>query len=127
MWGDAMSVIEQWLDDSTFTPPSFEQLEGASESVPDTYGLSVTTAQQQLENAGFVVLVASDEVYSNYPAGTVAYTSPGADDIASQGDLVTIYPSIGYVPAPPPPPSGGDGGGNDGGGGNGGGGRRRRR
>jgi len=122
MWGDAMSVIEQWLDDATFTPPSLEQLEGAPASVPDTYGMSVATAQQQIENAGFVVLVASDEVYSNYPAGTVAYTSPGADDVASKGDVVTIYPSIGFVPAPPPPPSGGGDGGNDGGAGGGAGG-----
>ena len=87
--------------------------------------LSVSSATQQLESAGFLVLVAGDEVYSNYPAGTVAYTSPGADDVASKGDVVTIYPSIGYVPAPPPPPSdGGDGdndGGGDGGGGDGGG------
>jgi uncharacterized membrane protein YgcG len=123
MWGDAMSVIEQWLDDATFTPPSLEQLEGEPASVPDTYGMDVEAARQQLEDAGFVVLVASDDVYSNYPAGTVAYTSPGADDVASKGDVVTIYPSIGFVPAPPPPEpdGGGDGGGGDGGGGDGGG------
>jgi hypothetical protein len=122
MWGDAMSVIEQWLDDATFTPPSLEQLEGEPASVPDTYGMDVEAARQQLEDAGFVVLVASDDVYSNYPAGTVAYTSPGADDVASKGDVVTIYPSIGFVPAPPPPEpdGGGDGGGGDGGGGGGG-------
>ena len=131
MWGDAMSVIEQWLDDATFTPPSFEQLEGEPASVPDTYGMGIAAAQQQLENAGFVVLVAGDRVPSNYPAGSVAYTSPGADDVASKGEVVTIYPSLGYVPAPPPPPSGGgdggdddddDRGGNGGGGGGGGGG-----
>jgi membrane peptidoglycan carboxypeptidase len=118
MWGDAMSVIEQWLDDATFVQPSLDQLEGEPAPVPDTYGMSTAAATQQIEDAGFVVLVASDEVFSNYPAGTVAYTSPGADDIANKGDVVTIYPSIGYVPAPPPPESGGDGGGDgDGGGG----------
>ncbi|HET7195695.1 MAG TPA: transglycosylase domain-containing protein [Nocardioides sp.] len=129
MWGDAMGVIEQWLDDATFTPPSLEQLEGEPASVPDTYGMSISEATQTIENAGFVVLTAGDQVPSNYPAGTVAYTSPGADDVASKGDVVTIYPSLGYVPAPPPPPAppsggggGGNGGGGDGGGGGGGGG-----
>jgi membrane peptidoglycan carboxypeptidase len=126
VWGDAMGVIEQWLEDASFVPPSLEQLEGEPASVPDTYGMSIPTATQQIERAGFVVLVAGSRVPSNYPAGTVAYTSPGADDVASKGEVVTIYPSLGYVPAPPPPPSnggdGGDGGGGDGGGGDGGGG-----
>jgi membrane peptidoglycan carboxypeptidase len=131
VWGDAMGVIEQWLEDATFVPPSFERLEGEPASVPDTYGMGVEAARQQLESAGFVVLVAGDQVPSNYPVGTVAYTSPGADDVASKGDVVTIYPSLGYVPAPPPPPpsddgdgdgggGGGDGGGDGGGGGGGG-------
>jgi membrane peptidoglycan carboxypeptidase len=127
MWGDAMGVIEQWLDDATFTPPSLDALEGEPASVPDTYGMSTATATQMIENAGFVVLTAGDQVPSNYPAGTVAYTSPGADDVASKGDVVTIYPSLGYVPAPPPPPPAPSGGGGGGGGnapppGNGGGG-----
>ena len=121
VWGDAMRVIEQWLDDATFVPPSLDQLEGESTPVPDTYGMGISAATQRIEDAGFVVLVASDEVPSNYPAGTVAYTSPGADDIASKGGVVTIYPSLGYVPAPPPEPDGDGGGDGDNGGGGGGG------
>ena len=131
MWGDAMRVIEQWLEDATFSPPSPEALEGATATVPDTNGMGIQAATERLEDAGFLVLVNGDEVYSSYPAGTVAYTSPGAGSTSSKGEVITIYPSIGFTaPAPPPPPDdddggdGGDGGGGtapDGGGGGGGG------
>ncbi|HEX5860296.1 MAG TPA: transglycosylase domain-containing protein [Nocardioides sp.] len=127
MWGDAMRVIEQWLDDVTFTPPSVEALEGSTATVPDTGGMGIEAATELLEDAGFLVLVNGDEVYSSYPAGTVAYTSPGSGSTSSRGEVVTIYPSIGFTaPAPPPPPSddddGDDGGGGTAPGGGGGGG-----
>ncbi|MGH3361684.1 MAG: penicillin-binding protein [Nocardioides sp.] len=125
MWGDAMGVVEQWLDDLTFTPPSLEALEGDPATVPDTYGMDIDSAIDVLEDAGFSVLVNESEVYSDYPEGTVAYTSPGAGSSSTEGDVVTLYPSLGYVPAPPPSPepdeNDGGGGGNGGGGGGGGG------
>jgi membrane peptidoglycan carboxypeptidase len=121
MWGEAMGIVEQYLEDAFFTPPDLSALGGATTTVPSTGGLSVESARRVLEDAGFNVLV-GPPVNSEYPEGTVAYSDPGSGTGAPRGTAISIYPSTGFVPAPPPPPGGGgNGGGNGGGGGNDGG------
>jgi membrane peptidoglycan carboxypeptidase len=99
MWYDAMKVIQQWLPDATFTPPSGEDINGVLTSVPDVGGVPYSQAAQQLKSAGFTVV---DGGYrdSGYPKDTVAYTSPGAGSQAASGTSITIYRSDGtpYVP-----------------------------
>lgn len=119
MWGDAMRVIETWLDDETFVPPDLSAITGDTTTIPSTGGMSPASAQSVLENAGFTAVVSDAYVGSEYAYGTVAYTSPGSGTPLPEGSLVTIYLSNGVDPTPEP--SGGGGGGN-GGGGNGGGG-----
>ncbi|HEU4810718.1 MAG TPA: transglycosylase domain-containing protein [Nocardioides sp.] len=129
MWGDAMKVIQQWLDDEDFVAPSSEDVAGVLTTVPDTAGMSVEQAQQLLEAAGFVVELAGYKS-SAYARDSVAYTYPAGGSTLGSGATVKIYQSDGtpYVP-PPKHNGGGGGGGNDGGGGgkpgngNGGGGR----
>ncbi|WP_156388554.1 MULTISPECIES: penicillin-binding protein [unclassified Nocardioides] len=106
MWGDAMHVIEQWLDDETFTPPSSTEISGVLVDIPPTGGMNVDDAKATLEDLGFKVIVASGQVDSSYNQGTVAYTDPGSGGQQSSGDVVTIYVSDGspYVPPKQDPP-----------------------
>ncbi len=120
MWGKAMGVVAQWLDDESFTTPDINALLDQGGTVPSVGGLSVKTATRIIEDAGFSVIV-GPEANSSYPEGTVAFTDPGTGESYFDGAPVTLYLSTGYVP-PPPKNNGGGNNNNNGGGGNGGGG-----
>jgi membrane peptidoglycan carboxypeptidase len=124
IWGDAMRVVQNYLDDVDFTVPDPTVIEGRSVTVPSLEGYPLDSAIDQLEAAGFSPTV-GPYIDSYQPYGTVSYTDPGAGSTIGTGSSVTIYVSDGSPPpAPaPPPPSGGDGGNGNGGGnpGNGGG------
>jgi membrane peptidoglycan carboxypeptidase len=99
MWYDAMSKIQNWLPDATFTPPNGQDISGVQTTVPDVAGMPYAQAANQLKQAGFQV---SDGGYrsSGYAVDTVAYTSPGAGSLVPSGTPITIYRSDGtpYVP-----------------------------
>ena len=118
MWGESMGVVQQWLDDASFTRPDVNALLDQGGTVPSVGGLSIKTATRIIEDAGFSVVV-GPESNSSYPEGTVAFTDPGSGESYFDGAPVTLYISNGYTP---PPPSNNGGGGNGGGGGDGGGG-----
>ena len=124
MWGDAMHVIEDYLPDESFTTPNPQTIEGQSVIVPSLGGQGTDAAGAALRQAGFVPVV-GPTVDSSYPAGTVAYLSPGSGTSVGTGSTVTIYVSDGtpYVAPQPPPqtqqPQNGDGNGNGNGNGNG--------
>lgn len=118
MWGDAMKKIAAWLPDQDFVAPASDIVNGVQVAVPSTSGMSVSTAESTLEDAGFFPTVSSP-VNSGSAEGTVAYTSPSGGSYASKGSSVTIYPSNGK----PPRGNGGGGGGGGHGGGHGHGGR----
>lgn len=120
MWGDAMKVIEQWLDDEDFTQPSGTDVMGLLIGIPDVGGMSVDDAQRELEDLGFEVTLGGYRP-SGYPADTVAYTDPGIGSELASGDTVVIYQSTGRTRPPPGSGGGGGGQGNGNGGGNGGG------
>ncbi len=119
MWGDAMKVIQQWLPDDDFNPPSGQDVAGVLTEIPATGGMSVDQATSLLESLGFVVQLGGYRD-TGYAEDTVAYTLPGAGSDVASGTTVTIYQSTGH--APPKPPRGGHGGGGGGGGGGGSGG-----
>jgi len=121
MWGDAMHVIQQWLPDDDFTPPSGQDIAGVLTEIPDTGGMGVDQATTLLESLGFVVELGGYRP-SGYAEDTVAYTLPGRGSDVASGTTVTIYQSTGVPPPKPPKPGGGDGGGGGGDGGDGGGG-----
>ncbi len=120
MWGDAMKVIEQYLDDEDFVAPSGTDVLGVLTGIPDLGGQDVDSARVTLEELGFTVSLGGS-VPSGYAEGTVAYTGPGAGVELASGDTVVIYPSTGR---PPRPDNGGRGGRGNNGNGNGNGGRR---
>ena len=115
MWGDAMHVIQRWLPDDDFTPPSGQDVAGVLTEIPDTGGMGLDQATSLLQSLGFVVDVGGYAA-SAYAADTVAYTLPGRGSDVASGTTVTIYQSTG-TPPPKPPKGGGNGGGGGGGGG----------
>ncbi len=120
MWYGAMSQIQRWLPDATFTPPNGQDVNGVLTTVPDVAGVPYDQAAAQLTQAGFQV---SDGGYRNsgYSTDSVAYTSPGAGSQSASGTVVTIFRSNG-TPFVPRNNGHGHGNGNGNGNGNGGGG-----
>ncbi len=106
MWYDAMSKIQQWLPNATFTPPNAADVNGILTTLPDVSGEPYAQAAQQLTQAGYQV---TDGGYRNsgYPTDTVAYTTPAGGSQVSSGTAVTIYRSNGTPYVPPPHHSGG--------------------
>lgn len=78
------------------TPVTITVSRGSPIEVPDVVGQPVGDAQQQLQDAGFKVVVAPGTVYSDRAdKGTVAVESPGAGTNGGSGDTVTITVSKG--------------------------------
>ncbi|NJQ08541.1 Stk1 family PASTA domain-containing Ser/Thr kinase [Streptomyces lonarensis] len=63
--------------------------------VPDVVGEPEGGAMQQLTEAGFEVEVESERVHSEHPEGEVAAQSPEAEEVAGEGDTVTLTISKG--------------------------------
>jgi membrane peptidoglycan carboxypeptidase len=95
MWGDAMHVIQQWLPDEDFVKPDASVINGIQVDVPSVAGMSISDAEAVLHKAGFRTNV-GDKVFSSYPYGTVAYTSPSGK--AAKGSPITLSPSAGPEP-----------------------------
>ncbi|MBA2532202.1 MAG: transglycosylase domain-containing protein, partial [Nocardioidaceae bacterium] len=102
MWKSAMGTIQRWLPGNEFVEPDLDRFKGGDGTVPTVAGKSVDRAIELLRKAGYFPQVGYS-VSSNYSAGTVAYTSPGAGTEAARGETVYIYPSTGYIPPPPEP------------------------
>jgi beta-lactam-binding protein with PASTA domain len=106
MWYDAMSKIQNWLPDATFTPPNGQDINGVQTTVPDVAGMAYNDAAQVLKQAGFEV---ADGGYrsSGYAVDTVAYTNPGGGAQVASGSTITIYRSNGTPYVPPQHHNGG--------------------
>ena len=120
IWGDSMAAISAELAYEDFQTPPADEIAGVVIAVPDVSGQSVEAATTALEGAGFIV-ADGGQVNSETGAGLVAYTSPVGGTSLSSGDVVTLYTSTGFVPAPTNTGGGGGGGGGNNGNGNGGG------
>ncbi|HET7305196.1 MAG TPA: penicillin-binding protein [Segeticoccus sp.] len=101
LWAQLMSEASQGMPVQQFEEPSTKIKYGEDIPVPSLAGMTVAEAKKKLSSRGLTPEVA-DQVYSEYPQGTVAWTSPGAGAQVKSGDTVTLYPSSGYVPAPEP-------------------------
>lgn len=99
VWGDALAVIQRWLPDRGFVPPSPTIVSGQEVLIPSFYGFDPNVAATSLTKLGFRPQI-SFSVNSAAPTGTVAYTSPSSE--GTTGETVLIYISNGYTPPPPP-------------------------
>ncbi|MGO1316649.1 MAG: penicillin-binding protein [Cellulomonadaceae bacterium] len=99
-WKRYMDTVLAGAPLDGFGDVSDEALNGKRAVVPRVWGRSVAETQQALTDAGFSSTVASGQVYSQAPAGSVAYTYPTGE--IPVGTTITIYVSNGQ-PAPVEP------------------------
>lgn len=104
-WRAFMAPASEGMPVEKFAAPPSSMVNGVQVTVPNVAGMSPNSASKTLKAAGFHVKVADKDVYSNYPAGSVAGTSPGGGSRTVRGSVVTITISKGQEPAPPPPPT----------------------
>ena len=104
IWGQAMRAIMDRLPDENFQVPAPSEVKGVVSTVPSVAGQSPDAARKTLEAAGFTVNDGGER-YSQYRAGTVAFTAPGAGSSVSNSTPITIFTSSGPRPAPQPSPS----------------------
>jgi membrane peptidoglycan carboxypeptidase len=110
IWHDTMVGALRGVPAHGFVrPPSRYFSKGSgedSEQVPDVLGLPVQEAKSRLRDAGFTARVAPGRVPSGqYPAGTVAATSPSPGAKADPSRPVILFVSSGGPPVPSPPSS----------------------
>ncbi|WP_433223638.1 transglycosylase domain-containing protein [Dactylosporangium sp. CS-047395] len=95
-----------------FTAPTKDRSQGKLVDIPSVKCLSVDQARAKVKNAGFSVSVASGQVASQCPPGTVDRTNPAGS--TTKGGGVQLVVSKG--PGAPAPPYLGNNGGNGNGG-----------
>jgi membrane peptidoglycan carboxypeptidase len=104
IWANFMRAASANLPVADFPPPDYSVVQGIQATVPNVAGFDLGSATNALTAAGFTP-TQGGTAFSNYPVGTVAYTSPGGFGQASLGSQVTIFTSSGPAPPPPPPPT----------------------
>jgi membrane peptidoglycan carboxypeptidase len=93
-----MTMINAEYPGGTFPTAPAQYLNGSTKPLPDFAGQTVDSATAQLTALGFDIAPApANEVASDQPEGTVAYTDPAAGSKLSQGYDVTIYVSDGTL------------------------------
>jgi membrane peptidoglycan carboxypeptidase len=104
-WFTAMKPIAENFGDVSLPPTDPRYVDGAPGSrVPSVNGLSMDTARDLLQSAGFQVAEQASPVNSVTPPGTVVGTSPSGQTVP--GSIITIQISNGVPPPPPPLPPG---------------------
>ncbi len=86
-----------------FTPPEKKLQLGDQRTIPNVKCVSVAKAKSRITDAGFSVVVSTNRVESNCPAGTAAGTSPTGR--TAKGSVVSIKVSSGPPPPPTPEPT----------------------
>jgi membrane peptidoglycan carboxypeptidase len=103
IWRDTMVAALKGVPVEPLPLADRKYIFGQRTTVPDVAGLAPADARTTLQQAGFQVVIATTPVDSLYPAGTVAYSVPGAGSQASPGATIMLELSNG-VPPPPSPP-----------------------
>lgn len=94
---ETMEAIDAEYHPGTFPGAPSKYLNGNTKPLPDYAGDSVSEATSLLQALTYTVTVSPTQVHSAEPAGTVAYTSPGAGTRVSANYDVTIYVSDGTL------------------------------
>jgi membrane peptidoglycan carboxypeptidase len=95
IWKKIMVPAVEGMPVKRFDPPSSRYLVSPKKAVPDVRGKSPEEAKSILEDAGFETTISGRPTPSQFPAGTVASTSPGGGTSASLGSTITIVLSSG--------------------------------
>ena len=103
-WKRFMSRAHEGLPIVGFAAPNPLQVVGVKVAVPRVSGRSPGDATAILRDAGFNVRT-GDSVYSQAPAGLVAWSDPAPGTKLTKGAVVTLVISLGPEPRPEPPPA----------------------
>ncbi len=95
IWKLIMTKALQGLPNESFPEPNPDMIKQAQIGVPDVSGMTPQDATTQLEGAGFTAQVMPQQVNSPQPAGTVAFTAPGAGSQVNAGTTITLFLSNG--------------------------------
>jgi len=104
IWRDTMEAALKGVPVQPLPQADRRYIFGQTTAVPDVSGLSPADAHATLVQDGFRVVVSSQPVNSLYPAGTVAYSVPGAGSEVPPGSTIVLELSNGVAPAPTPTP-----------------------
>ena len=108
IWRDTMKAALVGVPVVPLPNADRKYVTGQTSRVPDVGGLSPSDARATLRQVGFNVVQSQTTVPSLFPAGTVAYTVPGAGWSVPQGSTIVLRISNGLpppTPAPSPTPS----------------------
>lgn len=106
IWRDTLQAALEGEPVIALPPPDPMFVKGISKPIPNVLGLRAADAIKALEAAGFTAVLASQRIDSEYPAETVARTSPSGS--GPPGGTVVLTLSTGKAPKtakPPPAPS----------------------
>jgi membrane peptidoglycan carboxypeptidase len=105
IWRETMRAALEGVPVEPLPQPDPRYVNGVTKTVPDVSGLSVSDAKSVLRRAGFIPFDYVRSVPSLLPAGTIAYTSPGAGAAVPPGSTIYLRVSDGTPPPPPPAPA----------------------
>ncbi len=100
IWKAIMDIALQGQPNEPFPAAPDTIVNGDKVAISGVSGMTIANATAQLASQGFAVTVGR-RVNSNYPVGTVAYTSATGGQ-ANRGTSVTLYISVGPAPRPAP-------------------------
>jgi membrane peptidoglycan carboxypeptidase len=103
IWRDTLKAALVGVPVQPLPAADHKYVTGQTSSVPDVSGLSAYDAKIALQQAGFSPVQSGTYVESLLPAGTVAYTTPGAGSSVPQGSTVVLHVSNGLPPPTPAP------------------------
>ncbi|MBB6570002.1 penicillin-binding protein [Kribbella sandramycini] len=107
-WETAMRAALKNYARTKFVQPDQKTIRGNVKNLPNVKGMTPEQATVTLKAAGFKVAVATTQVDSDAVAGTVAWTTPRAEEGALAGATILLWLSNGSKAPPPttPPPPG---------------------
>lgn len=100
VWHNFMVAATAGLPPTGFNSPSGSIMNGVSARVPSVIGVPEPDAQNLINDAGFLYVVAPDrKLRPDVPAGTIVEQSPVADSSLTVGGTVTYWLSTPEYPA----------------------------
>lgn len=95
VWRTVMKLANKIYKPGPMAPVPSIYSGATSSTVPDVATMDPTSASSQIQLADLHFAVMPDQVLSDKPAGTVAYTVPAAGSRVTRGTIIKVYVSSG--------------------------------
>ena len=95
IWKEIMTEVDKHYEGTSF-PPALPRYTAATMlSVPNVVGYDIESAKATMITSELNVAVATREVASSLPVGTIAYSTPEYGELVPRGSIITVYISAG--------------------------------